>query len=268
MRISLGLFLICCLCSLSTAFAQPEKVHIVKDVRGEYSVVLSLSDVTGREAMQLARDDARRKALEKVCGVKVSIWDQIETSSAGDTFNSLSVNQIDGEIVEFSVVKEGYYASETRSTETIFYCVANVKVKKSRAPDPNFLVSVNGLKSVYSMGDELLFDVTPNQNSYMKIFLLENENIGYLLYPNEYDKDSALVADKKWSVVDSPYYSFVMQKNLETKKEINRLVFVFTKSEYDFDNQVTSRAMIEKWIATIPNDQKFIYMTIIEIRDK
>ena len=203
-----------------------------------------------------------------MCGVKVSIWDQMETSSAGDTFNSLSVNQIDGEIVEFSVVEEGYYASEARSSETVFYCVANVKVKKSSAPDPNFFVSVNGLKSVYYTGEELLFDITPHQNCYMKIFLLEDEDVGYLLYPNEYDKESALAADKKWAIADSPYYSFVMQKNSKKNKEINRLVFVFTKVEYGFNAQITSRSAIEKWIATISNDQKFIHMAVIEIRDR
>ena len=81
----------------SNVYAQKEKITSLKSVRGEYSVILEYSDVTGREAMQLAREDAKRRAIEKVCGTRINIWDQIESSSAGDVFNSLSINQIDGE---------------------------------------------------------------------------------------------------------------------------------------------------------------------------
>ncbi len=249
-------------------FAQQEKVHLVKDVRGEYSVILALSDVTGREALQLAREDAKRKAMEKICGSRINIWDQMESSSAGDVFNSLSINQIEGEIIEFNIVEEGHKQSEIRSSETIFYCIANVKVKKGHEPDPDFFIAVNGLKSVYYTGDELLFDVKPYRDCHMKIFLLENEHVGYLLYPNEYDKNTLLPANQKWAIADSPYYSFELQKNPSKSREINRLVFVFTKSEMPFNEQITSRPEIEKWIATIPNDQKFLHFAVIEIRDK
>ncbi len=250
------------------AIGQNERIHNVKGVRGEYAVILALSDVTGREAMQLAREDAKRKALEKVCGSRINIWDQMETSSAGDVFNSLSINQIEGEIVEFNIVEEGHAQSAVRQSETIFYCVADVKVKQGREPDPNFFVAVNGLKSVYYTGDILLFNVTPYRDCYMKIFLLEDEYTGYQLYPNEYDRNSLLPANKVWSIADSPYYSFEMVKSRDKAKEINRLVFLFTKDEMAFNEEEKSRATIERWLATIPNDQKFLHFAVIEIRDK
>lgn len=244
-----------------------EKIIDVKSIRGEYAIVLHLSDVTGREAVQLAREDAKRKALEKVCGSKISIWDQIETSSAGDVFNSLSINQVDGEIVEFYVVEEGCNQSPVRPSETIFYCIANASVKRGVRPDPSFTMSVTGLKSVYYTNDLLQFEVLPHQNCYMNIFLLENESTGYLLYPNSYDKSRMFVANNRFKIADAPNYEFVMQKNPKLKKEINRLVFVFTKEQRNFDSQVTSRQEIEKWIASIPNDSKYIHFAIIEIRD-
>lgn len=250
------------------SFAQEEKAHLVKGVRGEYSVVLALSDVTGREALQLAREDAKRKALEKVCGSRVNIWDQMESSSAGDVFNSLSISQTEGEILEFNIIEEGHKQSEARSSETIFYCVADVRVKKGREPDPDFSIAVNGLKSVYYSGEELLFDVKPYRDCYMKIFLLEDESVGYLLYPNEYDKSTLLKANQKWAIADSPYYSFELQKSSNREKEVNRLVFLFTKSEMSFNEKNTSRSEIEKWIASIANDQKFMHCAVIEIRDK
>ena len=248
-------------------YAQKEKVHTVKSIRGEYSIILTHSDVTGREAVQLARDDAKRKALESVCGSRINIWDQMETSSAGDVFNSLSINQINGEILEFNIVEEGHIQSSVRPTETIFYCVADVKVKQSNEADPDFMVEINGLKSVYYTKDVLLFDVTPYKECYMKLFLLENDSIGYLLYPNTYDAPKRLLANDKFSIANSSY-EFELQKNPNLDKEVNRLVFVFTKSERPFNSQITSRSEIEKWIASIPNDQKYLHFAIIEIRDK
>jgi hypothetical protein len=44
-------------------------------------------------------------------------------------------------------------------------------------------------------------------------------------------------------------------------------VFVFTKTERPFNEEETSRAEIETWMAKIPNDQKYIHYALIEIRD-
>lgn len=252
----------------SNVYAQKEKITTLKSVHGEYSVILEYSDITGREAMQLAREDAKRRAIEKVCGTRINIWDQMESSSAGDVFNSLSIKQIDGEIVEFEVKEEGHRQSTTRSSETIFYCVADIKVKKGVEPDPDFYIAVDGLKSVYYTGESLLFSVKPYRDCYMKIFLLEDEKNGYTLYPNTYDKAKKMPANKVFNISDSPYYEFELQKSSKQSKEINRLVFVFTKTERPFDERETSRAEIEKWIAKIPSNQKFVHFAVIEIRDR
>jgi hypothetical protein len=265
MKPILTLVLLCF--AVLSAQAQKEKIASVKSVRGEFSVVLAISDITGREAAERARENAKRQALEQVCGSHINIWDQMESSSAGDSFNSLAVNQIDGEIVEFTVKEEGQMQSEERRSETIFYCVADVKVKKGLSADPDFIVDVNGLKSVYFAGDILKFVVQPHRDCYMKVFLFEDTHTGYMLYPNTYDKARVLQADQPIDITNSPYYEFVLNKSPEVKKEINRLVFVFTKSERPFNDQVTSRAEIEKWIASIPNDQKYMQFAVIEIRD-
>lgn len=249
-------------------FAQKEKIEVVRSIRGEFSVVLEFADVTGREAMQLARDDAKKKALEAVCGSRMNIWDQIETSSAGDAFNSLSINQIDGEIVEFDIKEEGTMQSTVRQSETIFFCVADVKVKRGLDPDPEFYATVNGLKSVYYSGENLTFEVYPYKDSYMKIFLLEDEQIGYMLYPGTVDQPHRLESQKVFNIADTPYYQIELYKSGDKDIEINRLVFVFTKKDVPFNQYETSRSEIEKWMAMIPNDQKYMHFAIIEIRDK
>lgn len=250
-----------------TAKAEKEKIVTLKSVRGEYAVVLSVADITGRQAAENARLEAKRKALEQVCGVRINIWDQIETSTAGETFNSMAISQTDGEIVEFEIKEEGHEQSAVRSEETIFYCVANVKVKEGASPDPDFVASVSGVKSVYFAGDILKFTVQPHSDCYMKLFLLEDGNTGYLLYPNLYDMAKLLPAGSTFDISKSDLYEFELQKADDKDVEVNRLVFLFTKTERPFSSQITSRSEIEKWIATIPSDQKYLHFSVIEIRD-
>jgi hypothetical protein len=49
-----------------TTDAQKENITNVKSVRGEFSIVLAISDITGREAAERARENAKRQALEKL----------------------------------------------------------------------------------------------------------------------------------------------------------------------------------------------------------
>lgn len=250
----------------TVGYAQREKVHSLKNVRGEYSVVFSTSDVTGRQATEYAREDAKRKAIEQVCGSRLSVWDKAEISSAGETFNSLSINQVDGVIVDFTIVDEGNAPSPIRPSETVFYCVANVKVKKGVEPDPNFVAAVEGLRSVYFSGENITFTVLPYRECYLKIFLFEDSQKGYRLYPNDFDMPEQLPAGRKIAFPKNS--DFVVNKSSEAETETNRLVFVFTKSERPFYHTTVSHREIEEWIALIPNDEKYTAFSVIDIKEK
>lgn len=247
-------------------FAQREKVHVLKNVRGEYWITAATATVTGREAMDFAREDAKRKAIEQVCGSRISVWDQAETSSAGESFNSLSVNQVDGEVVEFEVVEEDFEKSPTRKSELCYYCVAHIKVKQGAAPDPEFRAAIEGLRSMYFVDESLEFTVHPYRDCYLKIFLFEDAQKGYRLYPNDFDQPALLEADRP---VQFPQrVDFVVTKTSDRQTETNRLVFVFTKGEYPFYHETASRQEIEKWMAMIPGNEKYIHFAVIDIRKR
>lgn len=260
------LLLILCLLPCVRAVAEREKVHTLKNVRGEYWITAATATVTGREATELARENAKRKALEQVCGSRISIWDQVETSSAGESFNSLSVNQVDGEVVEFEIIEEDFEKSPTRKSELCYYCIANIKVKQGLAPDPEFRASVEGLRSLYFVDEGLEFTVSPYRDCYLKIFLFEDMQTGYRLYPNDYDRPELLPAGQ--TIRFPQRVDFVVTKSSDRPTETNRLVFVFTKSEYPFYHETTSRQEIEKWMAMIPNDEKYIYFVAVDIRNR
>jgi len=245
-------------------FAQKEKAVSLKNVRGEFAITDEMFGTVNPKEM--ARTNAKRKAIEQVCGQRVNIWDQMEVSEAGDSFNSLAIVQTDGEIVEFEVVEEGSNKSNVRSSEYIFYCVANVKVKKGLSPDPNFSAKTDGVRSVYFENDELKFIVQPLQDCFLRIFLFENAQIGYMLYPQIGEPVKKLSANQR--VIFPLTDEWVITKESDKPMETNQLVLVFTKTEWAFPANETSRTEIEKWVMKIPIDQRFIDIKTMEIRNK
>lgn len=244
-----------------------ETTRIVK-VRGQHTVIPSSSALEWQQAPELAKEDAIKNALEKVCGSRVNIWDQVEMSSAGETFNSLTSRQIDGEIVEFEIIKEGAYKSEIRNIETIFYCEAKVTVKRGVDPDPDFVVDVVGVQDIYYENDYIKFNVTPYKDCYMKVFLFQDSKIGYRIYPNYVEEPQLLKQRETISFPINGNLKYRVAKDTDTQFEVNRLVFVFTKDERPFYRETTSRAEIEKWMALIPNNEKYIYSIAFDIRKK
>jgi len=246
--------------------AQKEKVETVKNVRGEFSMTADMIAAGGVDPKEKARDNARRKAIEQICGQRVSSWEMLETSSAGDSFNSLAILQTDGEVVGFEILQEGTEVSNVRSSEIIFYCVANVKVKRGASPDPNFSAKIDGVRAVYYENDELAFSVQPLIDCYLTIFLLENAEKGYMLYPTETTGQKRLTASQRvrFPLVDE----WVMTKESNNTVEINRLLFVFTKKHLKFPYNEESRDEIEKWIMKIPADQRYVEIKTFEIRKK
>ena len=242
-----------------------DEIKLIKGVRGEYSILSSSSSLSMKQAVELAREDAKRKALEQAFGVALTIWDQVEISSKGESFNSLAVHQTGGEVIEFKVLEEGNYQSDIRSVETIFYCVANVRVKRMEQMKSDFKAEVNGIKSVYYNNDELLFSVSPNKNCYVNIFLLTDFGEGYLIYPNYMEESVMLEKNKSYNFPMNINSEYTITKDTDAPIEVNRLIFIFTEKEHQFSQQITSRTEIEKWLALLPASERFMYSNAFDI---
>ena len=242
-----------------------DEIKLIRGVRGEYSILSSSSSLSMKQAVELAREDAKRKALEQAFGVALTIWDQVEISSKGESFNSLAVHQTGGEVIEFKVLEEGNYKSDIRSVETIFYCVANVRVKRMEQMKSDFKAEVNGIKSVYYNNDELLFSVSPNKNCYVNIFLLTDFGEGYLIYPNYMEESVMLEKNKSYNFPMNINSEYTITKDTDAPIEVNRLIFIFTEKEHQFSQQITSRTEIEKWLALLPASERFMYSNAFDI---
>lgn len=246
---------------LPRLFGQEKEVW-VKKVRGEFAAISSM-DISMRSARDKAREDAKRQALSQVCGEKLNIWSQVESSSAGESFNSLAIMQVDGEVVEFNIIDEGQIQNPLREQEMLFYCIANVKVKKGTEPDPDFKAEVKQMVKSYISGSPLSFTVVPYRDCYLKVFLFEDAEVGYRLYPNDYDRVECLKANQERTFPQSQRYEITL--SAAQPIETNYLVFVFTKDENPYYGETTSRQEIEQWMARISNDRKFVYYTSINI---
>lgn len=246
---------------LAPCFAEREKIVSLKNVRGEFSITSDI-EISMKDAKEKAREEAKRNALSQVCGEKINIWDKIEISSVGESFNSLSVKQVDGEIADFEIIEEGQQTNPVRKNEIVFYCVANIKVKKGTEPDPTFAAKIDGIKTCYFNQQGMECTITPTQDAYLRVFLFEDAQIGYSLYPKNIFESRFIPANTK-VLIPGNGDEFVMytSKSIET----NILVFVLTKQNIPFYLETMLRNDIEKWIAKIPNDQKYLYFTSINI---
>lgn len=239
-----------------------EKSQTIKNIRGEYGMAPH-SEVTRAEAEEKARENAKRNALEKAFGEQVNIWDIIETSSAGESFNSLSIVQITGVIEEFNIVEEGVENHPIRSSELVYYCIANVKVRKGVEPDPNFTAAIDNIHAHYRSGELCQMAVQPTQRAYLKIFLFENSEVGYYLYPGGSHHGILIEADRTAIIPRAIDQDIQLYTN--KKRETNTIVVLLTKEEYPFNVLHPTRADIDKFIARIPNNKKYVSYHMVEI---
>lgn len=252
--------------------AQVENIHALKGVRCEYTVLLTESFST-EDIWKRLRAGCKEKAVAQVTSEVYKSWSDLvivnsESDAGVESLNSLlnyNTSSREGEIVEFNIVKEG---AEQGDGSITFYCEADVKVKTGIAPDPEFIVPVKGVKSVYFTGDELHFSFEPYKDCHMMLFLIENERTGYMLLPNRYVREQKYIAGHQYNLDENSRSYIEFAKSPDIGIEYNKLIFLFTTRKWAFDRDSGSSKDIVEWIARIPNNEKYIYQQIIEIRDK
>lgn len=247
------------------------------NVKGEYHMSDN-DNITPAQAKVLAQEDAKRKALIEVCGQQISIFEQVESSTKiGEVFTSVTSSEVNGEIGGFQIIKEEI---TTNGSLFIFSCEASVEVKKGIKRDNSFVANVTGLKTLYFDGEVMTFMVEPSKDCYLNVFVYENLEKVNMLYPNNRELSKKLNAhvNEFFPIDDDGKYT--VEKDTEKPSEINKIVFLFTKSEYvppkfthNKDGDKVNDVYIDhddflKWITSIPSDRKFIYTTTFEIKKK
>ena len=234
-----------------------EEIVEIKGIVGEFEILPNSSELSHKECMLKAREDAIKKAIGKVASTTVKVWTSVEASSTGDNFGEVAIISTDGEYADMKIQKE--WMEEIEGSKVVVYkCLADIKVKKGMAPDPNFLASVHDIQDTYSDGDIMRFSLVPTKDCWMNIFLFEEDGSGYLIYPNRLDKSVMLKENTKISFPQKMNFRIV-KKYSARDVEKNKLVIVLTKTPRIYaGSPELSGSDIWKWMAMIPNDEKYL----------
>jgi hypothetical protein len=238
-----------------SAFSQTTNVRSCK------GIAFISGDISPNQAKNLALVDAKINALkqagvdEKLNSCQVLFTSEVKNEYS-QFFSSDIQSEMQGAIKSYSILSEKIYCKN----EVEIICEITIDatvIKYDAKPDPAFDLKVEGIKPMYSSGDNLNFDIKASQNGYLTIFNITDTEATQL-YPNEFETQSKLDKLKayKFPVAKIDY---TLGSGLK-KQETDRLIFVLTKNPIPFikmnKDQVTSNESIFAWIYSIPPDQR------------
>jgi len=227
------------------------------------------NEISPKQAKLEALNDAKYNAL-----IKAGITENVNHSSflfqnekndlIFESFNDLISTNINGQVVIDSILWENKKFNKFGNMQ-VDVEVNAIVYKTERNKDPSFFFRIQGLKSKYFSDELLSFSFTPSQDGYLYIFNLAESN-STIIYP--YSNNDTRISDvrhhkfcKEMKIIFPIHPAFQPGYTLELptnkKTEANRILFVFSKIDIPFINEV-SLQNIFSWIASIPSEQRFL----------
>jgi len=274
-KINSFLFLVVLFSLLSSGkiFSQKE---VTVTARGTYEA----RDLTLEEVKNRAIDEAKKNAMFQAgIAENVQVSDFLYTFEDDQKFKEIFqsfVSTETGAEIMVQEVKElkrdinefGNILIEVEISATIY--------KHTDKKDPSFVIKVEGIKEDYVEDDPLDFSFTPSKDGYLKIFDVTDES-AFILYPY-HDKAYSYMNDdpervfRKNEKVHFPvnsnmegYYFGI--DNEEKEKEYNLLIFVFTKDNVPFMDEVKVNNIM-KWIYQMPLDERIVAQYGVVVKKK
>lgn len=258
----------------------PGKVLSQKEIsvtaRGSYEA----RDLTLEEVKNKAIDEAKKNAM-----VQAGIAENVQVSDFLYTFE-------DDE--KFKEIFQSFVSTET-GAEIMVEDVEEIKrdinefgnilieveisaiiYKHDDKKDPSLVIKVDGIKEYYVENDPLDFSFTPSKDGYLKIFNVTDAS-AFILYPYKDQAYSYMNDDPEWIFRKNEKVRFPVNRNMEyyyfgidneiKEKEYNLLIFVFTKENIPFMEEVKVNNIM-KWIYQIPLDERVVEQYGIVVNKK
>jgi hypothetical protein len=259
-------FIIVCLAlSVADIHAQVEKQ--VTGAKGEGILAGRVSESEARaEALSKAKVEALRKA-----GITESLnsYQMLFKSEANNNFSEFFSSDVQTEIQ--GAVKDYTIVSERRKSYEHYFAIevtidATVVIYDTR-PDPTFNVRIEGIKTIYEVGELLSFKILSTQDCHLHIFSID-DNIASLTYPNPHEPSKII---KAGVAVEFPFNGRYELTKEGKEPLFNRLVFVFTKLPVTFlnhqgEDQLTSSEKIFSWVYGMTPDKRIVQYQTFTIR--
>lgn len=251
------------ICALSTAIAVHGQRQEVHNVNGR-AVIANISPEQARErAIELAKTEALRQAGAEEWVQSFDFLEKREESKKFEEFfHSLTSVQSMGSVVDWKVNKENKGVDAFGS---LFYEVsldATVVLYKTRS-DPSFQMSVNGIHPVYKNEEKMSFEVVPQQDGFLKIFLLDEARAVSLLYPNQHEPQASMRGATTYKFPQSPHFNYEVYT--DKKEETNYLFLVYTRRDVPYRGSDDFSDFIE-YVYTMEPAERYVALERISIR--
>src|SRR3989339_740041 len=221
----------------------------------------SLEDVK-RRAINEAKIDALKQAgIGENLSSYQNLYKTEDTKNYMELFTSDVLVNIRGDVndvkelnVKKDITPEGFIQVTVEISCTV--------IKYTTDPDMTLDAEVDGIEKFYKSGDKLNFNVSPNVNSFARIFLVVREtNESFLIFPNEYHKNFEMKKGEKYSF-PSDKYELELSTNIDS--EIDNVIIVLLKEDIPYTGDI-SYEKIYRWINMIPLDKRKVITSSINI---
>jgi len=244
--------------------------------RGSYEA----RDLTLEEVKNKAIDEAKKNAMVQAgIAENVKVSDFLYTFEDDEKFKEIFqsfVSTETGAEIMVEDVKELKRDINEFGNILIEVEISAIVYKHADKKDPALVIKVDGIKELYLEDDPLDFSFTPSKDGYLKIFNVTDEK-AFILYPfndpaYSYLKDDPDHLFKKNEKVHFPvnqnmdgYYFGI--DNEEKEKEYNLLIFVYTKENIPFMEDVKVNDIM-KWIYQISLEDRVVEQYGIIVKRK
>ena len=236
----------------------------VKGAQGRWQVS---EEITLKEAEERAFMEAKKEALRKA-GVMENVWSvfgQISQESGTEfheAYSQMNVLAIGGMVNVTNKKVEEVWDTNTRSLYKVV--TIDAVVQKEEKVDKSYALEVKGVANLYKEGDVFTCTLKVHgTGSYLKFFWFDSTG-GALLYPNTYEPNTLLQAEKEYSIPFSNAVDYRMEKQGKESEKIN-MMMVATKENIPFTDEVTYQNVL-KWVYSIPNDKRCAFYDMILIK--
>jgi len=252
---------------------------------------LIAGDVTPAEAKRQALEHALAEAVRRVSGVRVQAAqlgvDEDRNGRTRDSF--LSVVQLDaaGRATNYKILDERFVTERHPSLGSQLYIELRALVtvaRESGTTDPGFSVAVSLNDALFfdngsslAGNDELIATITASQDAWLTIFDVTGDS-AELLMPNTVMGETRLIGNRPSDLPSREWRDrgVHFRASLAAQETARRelLVVVATRSRISFPTDASpdgssrpvSLMAIQRWLVTIPLEQRAIAFAAYEVR--
>lgn len=228
---------------MRTAEAMPQAGGVSSKDGGEAvwvvaEAVIQLSDeMTVQEARSRARNEARRKAIEKAVGIFVKgntvVYNHV---LAEDLVQAI----VHGIIADEQILEEGVREIGGRGSDRATLYVSKIKarvrpVQAERSTELGLKVVLN--QTVYREGEEMEIRVVADHNVYLHLFSVGQDDAVTVLFPNRFAQDTLVRANDPFVFPDEAQRAMGIRLRVYppagAKRATERIKIIATRQKRD-----------------------------------